>query len=108
MDEVLGLDLDLGVRFAAWFAGFAFPFQLHHVPTPGVIEGGHHSGPAVEVLPARASDNDPLAEERALGADFLVEYVQVCCCVGVPLGRGQCVQLSGPMVVFDNTKALLV
>ena len=47
--------------------------QLHHVPTPSVVKGGRHSGPAVQVLPARASDDDPLAKERALGADFLVK-----------------------------------
>ena len=59
--------------------------QLHHVPTPSVVKGGRHSGPAVQVLPARASDDDPLAEERALGADFLVKVIQALGCIGMSL-----------------------
>ena len=41
-----------------------------------MVEVGRHPDLAVEVLPARAGDDDALAEERALDADEFVEFLQ--------------------------------
>ena len=61
-----------------------FP-QRNHIATPGVVKGGRHPSLAIQVLPACAGDHYPLAEERALNADFLVELLQ-CFVVGCGLG----------------------
>ena len=60
---------------------FAFLLiQHHHVAAPSVVKRGRYPGLAIQVLPACAGDHHLLAEERALGADFLVDQVQ--CFVG--------------------------
>jgi len=40
-----------------------------------VVKGDRHSDPPVEVVPARASDHHAFLEERAIGADALVDWV---------------------------------
>ena len=49
------------------------PAQPHHAPARGLVEGPGHPNPAVRVASASACDPHPLAEERALGADLLLE-----------------------------------
>ena len=87
---------------------FAFAVQLHHVPATCVVEGGRHSGPAVEVLSACAGDRYSLAEERALGADFLVESLQILGCSCVSFCKRPLVEVPGLLVGFGGTLTKLV
>ena len=84
--EILRLQLQL--------VTFAVSVQLNHVSFPGVVEAGRRPWSTVEFLAARASDHHVLAEVGALGADFLLELVQV----GDSAGRRQCVQPPGLLV----------
>ena len=101
--EVFWLDIEGKLLFLSFPA-----VQLHHVPAPSVVKGGRHSGPAVQVLPARASDDDPLAEERALGADFLVELVQELGCFGDSLYGRQHADPPGFLVILGNPLTTLI
>ena len=74
---MLRLDRDF---FASLFV------QRHHVASPRAVEEGHHPGLAIQGFPVRALDHHPLAKERALSADFLVESLQ-CAVGGRALGR---------------------
>ena len=82
--------------------------QLHHVPTPRVVKGGRHSSPAIQVLPTGAGDHHVLAEERALGADFLVKLLQVLDCWGASVCCRQRVQPPGLLVVLVDDPTKLV
>ena len=85
--------------------------QHHRIATPGVVEGGRHSGLAIQVLPACAGDHHRLAEERALSADFLVHSLQCfvggCSLCGV-LRRRKLVQPAGLLVVPRDAYATFV
>ena len=73
-----------------------------------MVERGRHPGPAVQVLPARARDHHQLAEERALGADFLVDDAQFFGGLCVSLTRSQRIEPPGLQVVFGDAVAELV
>ena len=65
-------------------------------------------GPPTYVAEGNACDPHWLAEERALGADFLLEPIQCSGDTCISLRRCQCVQPPGLQVVLGNTKAFLV
>ena len=94
--EVLGLQLVL--------LDLAVAVQLHHVSSSGVVEGGRRACSTVQVFATRAGDHHLLAEEGALGADFLLELVQVV----DSIGRRQCVEPPGLLVVLENAISLFV
>ena len=48
----------------------------HQVSTPGVVEGGNRPGLAIQVPPARVGDHHLIAQERTLGMNFLLEFLQ--------------------------------
>ena len=73
-----------------------------------MVEGGRHSGPAVEVLSACAGDRYSLAEERTLGADFLVELLQGLGCYCVSSCKGPLVEVPGLRVGLGGTITKLV
>ena len=87
---------------------FAFAVQLHHITAPCLVEECRHSSPAVEVLSACAGDRYPLAEERTLGVDFLVESLQGLGCLCVSKCKGSLVEAPGMLVGFGGTMTKLM
>ena len=94
--EVLSLRLERSTVSAT--------LQPYHVPTQSMVEGGRRACSTVPVLVARAGDHHLLAEEGALGADFLLESVQVV----DSFGRRQCVEPPGLLVVLGDAITELV
>ena len=59
--------------------------QHHHIATLRVVEGGHYPGLSIQVFSARAGDHHLIAEERALGVNNPLEFLQVLGGISVPL-----------------------
>ena len=72
-----------------------------------MVERGCHPSLAVQVLSARARDYHTLAGERALGADFVVEYLQALGSWCESLGRCQREEPPGLLVVLGNAAELV-